>query len=89
MGAPKGSTNRRGSQDKIAAVAPTLGPKARAAMRHAMPEGSYMSHGAAGNIGICTKLSMSEAAVNSAVNATRFVSIELYMGFLPFLPSGL
>lgn len=52
IGAPKGSRNTRGSHETMATAAPSLGPKASAAMRQTMPEGSYMSHGAAGKIGI-------------------------------------
>lgn len=44
-----------------------------------MPDGSNMSQGATGKIGICTKLKMSEAAVKSAVRAIRFEFIALFM----------
>ena len=79
----------RGLQEMTAAAAPTLGPKASAAMRQTMPEGSYMSHGAAGKMGIWMKLSASEAAVKSAVNAIVLVLVVLFMVQPPFLSSGL
>ncbi len=63
----------------MATAAPSLGPKASAAMRQTMPDGSYMSHGAMGKMGICTKLRMSEAAVKSAASAILRVSIALFM----------
>ena len=79
IGAPNGSRKTRGSQEMMATAAPSLGPKASAAMRQTMPDGSYMSHGAMGKMGICTKLRMSEAAVKSAASAILRVSIALFM----------
>ena len=73
MGAPNGSRKTRGTHEMMATAAPSLGPKASAAMRQTIPEGSYMSHGAAGKMGICTKLSTSDAAVKRAASAIFLV----------------
>ena len=67
IGAPNGSRKTRGSQEMMATAAPSLGPKASAAMRRRCPTGQYISHGAMGKMGkSCTRLRMSEAAVKSA-----------------------